>query len=200
MLKKMLGFIVIVIGGFTLHGCEEGTDLTDDYDIEIISEVEPFDYDQEVSESGEMTVSLTDYDDSAYAFSHWTDTSDASILSEQETFTFTLEDRDYEIEAVFEPLEDNSDDEQGSGDEDEDDDETGNDEESDEPEEVYSTAFESADVGFWSDYDTYAFDGVDWLMNNTSNTVYEDQDRYNGDASIRIDDEADSFIEMTDGF
>lgn len=208
MKRKAFAFVLAMLTFFTLGACEDlGTqiDLPEGYEINVISDVESFDYSIDTDEEGTITFTLGDYDDAEYAFSHWSN-SNGDILSETSEFVFDLKAGEYTVEAVFDQVDSGPDNEDDTGDNSDDstEDDSGDttDDSDEDPviSEVYSTGFETTKVGFWSDYATYDFDGIDWMQNQTANSVYADQDRFNGDASIRIDDEEDSFIYTLDAF
>ena len=203
--KKLIGIGILLVLAFTLAACDEVSDAPENYDVDIVSDVETFEYDLEVDANGEMTLAIEAYDD-AFAFSHWKNV-DGEIVSEDETFTLDVEEGSHVFEAVFTDSEgdaDNGDDEQNDEDDEQKDEETGDDndetdqeEEPAEPEAVYHTGFESPDVSIYSDGDV-TFNAVDWAYTDAGNTVYENQDRFVGDASMRLGEGGS--IETLDGF
>ncbi len=208
MKRKVIAFALALLTFFTLGACEDlGTqiDLPEGYDINVVSDVESFDYSIDTDSEGTITFELGEYDESAYAFSHWENEA-GDVLSEESSFIFDFEAGDYTVEAIFDQVETPDDSGDDTNDEDDNTDDSNDDNTDDNTDEepviseVYATSFESTEVGFWSDYGTYDFDGVEWIQNQTANTVYPDQDRFNGDASIRIDEEEDSFIYTLDAF
>jgi len=100
MKRRQYVFGLALLAVFTLGACngEEGPEK--DYDIEIISDVEAFEYSLDI-EGNTMALSLDSHGEN-YEFVHWYEPETFTVLSEEESFERDLYKETMTIEAVFE--------------------------------------------------------------------------------------------------
>ncbi len=101
-MKRLLALFTLSFVILALSACQRVEEVT----VTISGTIDDFHYEIEpegpIRSGDEVALTLVSYDE-AYAFLHWFDVDSDTILSENETVTFTV-DEDKEVRAVFEKI------------------------------------------------------------------------------------------------